>query len=513
MSATFPSRTRLRLVRAVLAGLLVATGVGLGAFNAWWVAVFFGIPLVVLGIAISPRASRVSELPEFRRGVTRDAPQIEVGALTRSTLGAEDMQPTMVTATVNPPNDTAYEARWITSMSKGHFQALASNPFTTLPPDQLPPRDQTETPEFDDHPGRWAVIYPTVTLVTAAALLFGVAESWTISVPSLPSFGSATDTPGRDDAEASLAERHQRLLDEIVEELGPGATRNVLRLSYNLDSSSDQAIVFDPTDGRATNINVWDGGSNASATPTMDRADKTFDAATINPGSLGDIAGSMQAEVTPIVPDARLDSFEIRRPQANEPVLLTGSLDPGDAFIRDVEIEARADGTVAKYFDPADFDVAFMVARAALPLAGIAPNAPELDDFVIRGIADNTPIISASSIQNSGGVLFRYTTPSRSGQIVIAPGKFPEASSSEGRYRPDGFAFDAISPQLFDRVRDDAMRRGSIPEYDRGAVAIDVTEPHLHDDTAYVIRVEMARVDASKGMYTLDGQFIKAAHY
>ena len=45
------------------------------------------------------------------------------------------------------------------------------------------------------------------------------------------------------------------------------------------------------------------------------------------------------------------------------------------------------------------------------------------------------------------------------------------------------------------------------------AVAIDVTEPHLHDDTAYVIRVEMARVDASKGMYTLDGQFIKAAHY
>ncbi|SDU22450.1 hypothetical protein [Gordonia westfalica] len=512
MSATFSSRTRLRLVRAVLAGLVVATGVGLGAFNAWWVALFIGIPLVFLGVAISPRASRVSELPEFRRGVTRDAPQIEVGALTRSSLGSDDLQPTMVTATINPPNDTAYEARWITSMTKGHFQALASSPFTTLPPDQLPPRDQADTPEFDDHPGRWAVIYPAVTFVTACALLFGVADNWTISVRSLQSSGSVVDAPA-DDAEVTLAARHQRLLDEIVEHLGPGSTRNVLRLSYNLDSSSDQAIVFDPTNGRATNINVWDGGSNASAMPTMDRADKTFDAATINPGSLGDIAGSMSAEVSPIVPDAELNGFEIQRPEPNEPVVLTGSFDPADTFIHDVEIEARTDGTVAQFFDPADFDAAFGVARDALGVADLPPDAPVLDEFVIRGIADNTPIISASSIQSSGGVLFRYTTPTRSGQIVVAPGTFPEASGNTGRYRPDGFAFDAVSPQVFDRVRDDAMKRGSIPEYDRGAVAIEVSDPPFTDEPPLAIRVEMARVDASKGMYTLDGQFIKAGHY
>ncbi len=240
----------------------------------------------------------------------------------------------------------------------------------------------------------------------------------------------------------------------------------MLRLSYNLDSSSDQAIVFDPTNGRATNINVWDGGSNASAMPTMDRADKTFDAATINPRfARGDIAGSMSAEVSPIVPDAELNGFEIQRPEPNEPVVLTGSFDPADTFIHDVEIEARTDGTVAQFFDPADFDAAFGVARDALGVADLPPDAPVLDEFVIRGIADNTPpIISASSIQSSGGgVLFRYTTPTRSGQIVVAPGTFPEASGNTGRYRPDGFAFDAVSPQVFDRVRDDAMKRGSIP--------------------------------------------------
>lgn len=512
MSVTFPNRTRLRLVRAVLAGLVLATGVGLGAFNAWWVALSIGVPLVFLGIAIGPRASRVSELTEFRRGVTRDAPQIEVEALTRSSLGADDLQPTMVTATVSPPNDTSYEARWITSMGKGHFQALVSSPFTTLAPDQLPPRDQTDTPEFDDHPGRWAVIYPAVTLLVALALLFGVAGSWKISGPSFPSFGSAVDGDA-DENEAALAERHQRLLDEIVDRLGPDATRNVLRLNYNLDSSSDQAIVFDPTNGRATSINVWDGGSNASAVPNMDRADKTFDAATINPGSLGDITHSMSAEVSPAVAETELDRVQIQRPAPNEPVVITGTFDPGDAFVRDVEIEAHTDGTVAEFFDPADFDTAFTIARDALSLAGIAPDAPVLDEFVIRGIADNTPIISASSIQNSGGVLIRYTTPIRSGQVVIAPGKFPEVTDRVGRHRPDGFDFDGISPQLFDRVRDDAMKRGSVPEYDRGAVAMDVSEPLLDDAPGHVVRIEMARVEASKGMYTLDGELIKAAHY
>lgn len=57
------------------------------------------------------------------------------------------------------------------------------------------------------------------------------------------------------------------------------------------------------------------------------------------------------------------------------------------------------------------------------------------------------------------------------------------------------------------------MKRGSIPEYDRGAVAIEVSDPPFTDEPPLAIRVEMARVDASKGMYTLDGQFIKAGHY
>ena len=47
MNGLAVNRTRLRILRAVLGGLLIAVGIGLGAFNAWWVALFFGVPLVL----------------------------------------------------------------------------------------------------------------------------------------------------------------------------------------------------------------------------------------------------------------------------------------------------------------------------------------------------------------------------------------------------------------------------------------------------------------------------------
>ncbi|MGW9264014.1 hypothetical protein, partial [Gordonia terrae] len=348
MTRTRRNRVRRRLVRAVVAGSLIAVGVGLGAFNDWWVALFFGIPLVFAGIAISPRASRVSELPEFRRATSPDAPQVEVEALTRSSLTADDVQPTMVTATINPPDDTAYRARWITSMTKGNFQSLTDTPFTTLPPDALPPRDRTDTPEFDDQPGRWALAYPAVTLFVAGALLFGVAGGWHVEGPSLSGFDSAIDSaddPDGDDG-PTLAERHRRLMDGIVEYQGAQGLRNILRLTYSLDSDSDQAIVVDPSTGRSTSINVSDNYSSESTVPDFER-NLEFDAATIDAEVLGSTVGPMESSVRTYAPEAEVETVTIERPDPGEPVLITGKIDGGDDITRDFEVQARPDGTVA----------------------------------------------------------------------------------------------------------------------------------------------------------------------
>ncbi|EON31555.1 hypothetical protein GTC6_17007 [Gordonia terrae C-6] len=512
MTRTRRNRVRLRLVRAVIAGSLIAVGVGLGAFNDWWVALFFGIPLVFVGIAISPRASRVSELPEFRRATSPDAPQVEVEALTRSSLTADDLQPTMVTATINPPNDTAYRARWITSMTKGNFQSLTDSPFTTLPPDSLPPRDQTDTPEFDDQPGRWALAYPVVTLLVAGALLFGVAGGWHVEGPSLSGFDSALDSGDDSSTEeeaASLADRHRRMLEAIVEYEGSEATRNVLALRYQLDSSSDQAIVLDPATGRATSVLVGDGYSNSSAVPNTDRANKTFDATAIDPNVLGSVAEPMVAAVRPYSTEPELEGIAIERGAPDAPVLITGTIEPGEGVFEDYTVQATPDGTVAEFFDPADFQKSFELARRELAAARVPLNAPVIEEFIIQGIADGVSPVTASVIQNSGGVLVRYRIADRGGELSVAPGYFPSSSISAGRYRADGFRFDSISAEGFDRVRADLMTRASVPEYDRDAVGVEVELDRISDTQEFVIRMEIANTDGAEGLYTLDGRFIR----
>ncbi|WP_439028970.1 hypothetical protein [Gordonia terrae] len=516
MTRTRRNRVRWRLIRAVLAGLLVATGVGLGAFNDWWVALFFGIPLVFVGIAVSPRPSRVSELPEFRRAISSpDAPQVEVEALTRSSLTAEDLQPTMVTATINPPDDTAYRARWITSMTKGNFQSLTDSPFTTLPPDALPPREQTETPEFDDQPGRWAVVYPVVTLLAAGALLFGVADGWHVEGPSLSDFGSVVQqAESQEEVAASLAEQHERMLAAIAEYQGPEAVGNVLRLTYSLGTSpSGQAVVFDPSNGRAYSIYVSDSSSSRSEVSNSERAGMTFDAATIDPAVLPPTAEKMLAAVAPYASEPVLSRIEIDRAEPGAPVLLAGTIDPGPDTSEDYKVQARPDGTVAEFFDPADFQKSFQLARDQLVAARVPLNAPVIEQFIIQGIADGVSPVTASDIQNSGGVLVRYRIGDRGGEVSIAPGHFPAASISSSRYRADGFRFDNTSAEVFDRVRADLMRRASVPEYDRDAVGVEVERNRVDDEQPFVIAMEIAHTEDAEGLYTLDGTYIKPGLY
>ncbi|MGW9265041.1 MmcQ/YjbR family DNA-binding protein, partial [Gordonia terrae] len=117
--------------------------------------------------------------------------------------------------------------------------------------------------------------------------------------------------------------------------------------------------------------------------------------------------------------------------------------------------------------------------------------------------------ISASEIQNSGGVLVRYRIGDRGGEVSVAPGHFPLASSSSSRYRSDGFRFDSISAEVFDRVRTDLMERASVPEYDRDAVAAEVERNYIDETRQFVIRMDIAHTDDAEGLYTLDGRFIR----
>lgn len=488
-----------RVGQAGAAGVLIAVGIGLGAYNAWWVALVISIPLIIAGFVIAPRASRSSELAVFESPAqpSRAVP-IRVDALTRSSLDDDDLQPTLVTATVSPPDDTEYQSRWLASMSRDHFRSLATSPTTTLSPDRLPPRELPRPPGFDDHPGKWAAIYPLVTILVAVTTLFGVGDAWHISIdrPQAPSAPRAVD----DSKDMNLNARRDGMIRAIKEQFGPAAANNLLDLRFT-GSGSDYGTVLDPTNGDTTTVYLNNNGDAfTTPSPQVQRKDSTFAAGDISGTDLAAIADEMARRLDAAGRLSDLDSLEIKRSGPGAPVLLHGRFGSKT-------IDALPDGTLGDIFNPADFAVSFQRARDALALAGIDPTDKVLTNFEIRGIHRATPIAHPSELQTSGGVLLDFQTGDRSGQVIAVPGELPEVTAESYHRGRQTFAFDDISLDAFESVRAQAMQRGSLEPYEREAVQIWLTDREI-DQHRLAIRIEMAGVAAASGTYPVTGQFL-----
>ncbi|MDL9937246.1 hypothetical protein QSJ18_10870 [Gordonia sp. ABSL1-1] len=511
------NRKPLRILRSVLAGIVLAATIGLGAFNSWWVALIVG-PLGIIGAftMLAPRPTRVSELPAHRRGSSSAAVPIRVEALTRSSLGTGEVQPTMVTATIDPPDDTEYQARWITAMTRGSFTSLVGQPHSTLAPTDLPPRpDGRRAPEFDDEPGRWAVIYPAIMVVTLCAVLFAVGGGWHVSAPrSISSLADAIDsgTDDSDTAGSDLTKSLNTLLGAVDEHLGPQARDNLLSVQLSGESGSDIATVFDPRTGRATNVYV-SGRSYTSPVPNTLRKSSVFSAGDLASTDMGAIVARMKADATPFTGDLTFERLTAKRTDPGQPVLLTGTFDPpNDRRMSSVDIEATLDGSVAGYFDPGDLKRSMDLARSALTSAQLSLSAPAIRELRIRGTADGTPFpLEASNVQNSGGIVIDHVTPRQSATITIVPGKFPEVRTTSGS-TGEGVAFDDISLATLESVRNQAMTRGAVSDFDRNGVEIAV-ESEYYRDPPTVITVGVGPDDASEGTYSLTGEFLKAGTY
>ncbi len=493
-------RTAVRVAQAGAAGAVIAVGIGFGAHNAWWVALFLSVPLVAVGLSIVPRTSRVSELDRFEPAAVEQSVPVRVESLTRSSLTDDDLQPTLVTATISPPHDTEYRARWIAPMSSGHFRSLTASPIIALAPDRLPSRDVAHTPDFGDHPGRRAVIYPVVTVLVAVTVLFGVGDAWHISFDRPASPAPRADNTGPRSKDMNLNARRDGMLRAITEQFGPAAANNLLSLRFT-GSGSDYGTVLDPTNGDTTIVYINNGG-DAFTTPSaqVQRKDSTFLAVDIAKTDLTEIADKMSAQVEAAGRGRELDTLEIKRSGPGAPVVLTGTFGGKT-------VDALVDGTVGEIFDPADFAISFQRARDALALAGIAPSDRVLTNFQIRGTHRATPIAHASELQSSGGVALEFQTVDRAGQIVVVPGELPEVTEESYHSRTQPFAFDDISQEAFESVRAQAMQRGALEPYEREAVDIWMTDREI-DPHRLAIRIELAGVDAATGTYSLTGEFL-----
>ncbi|GGF43904.1 hypothetical protein [Williamsia phyllosphaerae] len=496
------SRRTIFVLRAVGAGALVACGIGLGANNGWLMALIVGVPLIVSGFVVAPRPSRVSELPVWSQA--RPGVEAQVGALTRSTLGDVDRQPCLITATVSPADDIPYEARWLASMTRSDVTALLDAPHVELPDSVVPPREPT-TPEFDDVPGRRALMYPAATVAVLIALLVLVpASMWRVDVSADSSSRSGGGSTGRvSTGQLASAMEHARTLS-------PTAAGNILQISLAA-GGSDRINVFLPDTGQIVSA-YRSSGSWRDQPPaeTRLRGADAFPLTDLDPFDLDAVSAAMTGD------GERLLNLEIKRTAPEEIPLATAKVGP-DVFDQRT-VQARLTGEVAESFDPGDLAVSMRIAADAIRAAKLPTSAPVLTRFEIRGTREGTPIMRAGSIQNSGGVLIEYSTETTTGSVVVRPGEFPSMPSppyenKAGRLPRGAAAFDQLSAATFARIRDDAMRRGGVAAFDRTAVDLQVTQGRSDDDYGPVVYAAVGPSPGSEGTYGLDGAFLRAQLY
>ncbi|WP_030162593.1 MULTISPECIES: hypothetical protein [Actinomycetes] len=501
-------------VRAAIAGAVLGCAVGLGAYNNWLVSLLVGVPLVITALVISPRPRRIDGM--LRAGQSRKQIPVTIEALTRSSLDASDVQPTLVTATISPPNDTDYRARWLTAMPKPVAATVLQDADTTLPSALIPPRPDTslsydigiapgKATEFGNHPPNSTLLQPLIIVLVAVALFVGVGDAWHISV-SLPDAGLPSAS---EDSDPSYDPQKQvaNLLSHI-QTLGPGAENSILDLNITKDGY-DNASVLDRATGQSLDISYsassgkWTG---PDPNPTDSRDPRTFRADDLEKMQFTVIRDQMNMSIPE--ESRQFQSMTVQRSDDNEPVLATAAF--GEETENRVEIQANTEGVVATWFNPGDFQSSVTLAAEMMAEAGIPANEPIVNRFEIRGDPDSARI-SAGDIQNSGGVLVEYTDLKSSGSLSRAPGHFPSlriyGDNKTGRLRTGSIAFTDVPASTFEQVRNDAMRRGNVDTFDRDLVDIEASYRYVLDDYQTVITIEVGP-DPTEEIYSLDGQYI-----
>lgn len=502
-------------IRAVVAGALLGCAVGLGAYNHWVMALVVGVPLAIAAVFVAPRPLRIDGL--LQGGHSPQAIPITVEALTRSSLDASNVQPTLVTATISPPNDTEYRTRWLSAMPKGMVANLLQDADTRLPSSFVPPRPATPMsyeaggkpipePEFGDNPAKSTLIYPVGIVAVAAALFFGVGTGWHISV-SMPSTGISSF--GDDGPSDNVQDRMDALMNR-VSQISPSAAGNVLSLELE-EGGNDRAAVYEPATGESLNIyysETSDEWYEPARSSTPYRSAKTFTLPDVAGMQLNAIVDRMRGTLPP--ESQKFQSMKIERADNDRPVLATAVF--GETYDDEATIQADTTGKIAPWFQPGDFGVAMEQAAATIEEAGLSSSEPIFTRFEIRGTDSGTPTMRAGNIQNSGGILMDFTEPNRYGSLTIVPGFFGELTTTENSgsdYTDGAVAFSSLSAELFDKVRDDAIRRNGVEAFDRNRVDIQTSNTYLLDEYQTVIMIQVGP-NSPTDHYTLDGRFLSA---
>lgn len=346
-----------------------------------------------------------------------------------------------------------------------------------------------------------AVPILAIGLGIPAAVFAGAMDS-TVS----PGVGDPGFTPGpRLDSSGNVLRNPDELMRaafDQADKLVPNGAASVLRMSIRENSVS--LGVFDPSNGDDVSSSYSSGkwyGANrrrASDRRTFARAQ----VAGLNLQKAGAealaVAKKLKVDMTHAYAS---DGITIARRHPDEKLLATFSFSGED-------IQVDENGHLPDTVGAGSVETVMPVAQRVMVESGLDPGAPIVGRLDFRAFAEGAAPLSASSIQNSGGIAIRFGGGPIS-DIVVVPGQFPVVRRFERSSPASGFALTSVTSAALVKVRDDIMARAKSPAYDADLVAFQVGDASGYRADGVVIQMRVGPVsERPGGTYTLDGKRI-----
>ncbi|GAB08784.1 hypothetical protein GOARA_021_00210 [Gordonia araii NBRC 100433] len=360
----------------------------------------------------------------------------------------------------------------------------------------------------------------TLVLVPVLALLVGiptVVVAGAINGSAEPRVGDPGFTP-RTKAAPRAAPTTERVPANLnaalrdapdrADRLVPNGSATVLRV--NLRDTWISVDVFDPRTGEEVSSSRSTGSDWSDSRKRRASDRRTFARSEIAALDLDRARG----EVLEV--GAKLKLVD-ESPHASDGITLKRRYQD-DKFVAEYSIsgstiEVDDHGRIPETTGAAVLETMLPVARRVMVEAGLDVRAPIIGRFDFRAFDDAASSVSATSVQNSGGIAIRFAGGPIN-EIVIVPGQFPIVRPITRRGDSAGFPLAALTSETLLKVRGDVMARAKAPAYDADLVGLEVGPvPGARHDGVF-IRMQVGPVShRTGGIFTLDGRWIRDGRY
>ncbi len=335
-------------------------------------------------------------------------------------------------------------------------------------------------------------LVPVVMLGIGTTVVGAVSDD-SVSTP----FGETQDRSA--DLDANMADALDRA-DGLI----PGGSNHLQRIT--IDSSSTTVTLLDPTTGQERSSSDYGSGwTDSKPTSTSNRL--VFGRSDVAALRLSDARDKVLAAI-PTMGLSSTTDVEIGRitiEHRSDDDMLVASFEAGGHL--DIEVDMQSE--LADTLDAGRFDKTVETAVRTMNALHMDPRARNLRTIDFMAVKEGSDSIGASSIMIDGGIELEFDAGDYN-RVVVKPGRFPVAYKRDepavaGDY---AFALAAVRQSVLTSIRDDMMKRFSLPAFDRDAVGYTVERSDSESPVDITMSVGPSSNDA-RATYTTTGRFQK----